>query len=460
MKNLVLNVVYFFYQKFKNREKEFEKRYYREKFNSKFPDHKLYNAINGKFEITEYSGLILGENVHLGDGLYIETKGGVTIGDHSHISRNVSIYSTNHNYEGQRLPYDDKLVVKPVHIGKYVWIGRNVNILPGVTIGNGAIIAMGSTISKNVRPGEIVGSSKQFIIGSRNRVDVDFLESDFKFGGPSGKGMSNKQLSYLKDKDRIKNKLVFVLSTGRSGSATIVDYLNKSEEVSAYHEAFYVILKSLSLRYLTGKINKDQVKEELSNLIDNFYRYDQSFVIHSDQKLVPFINILSELYPDAKFIWLIRHPKSFLKSVVSRGWYDNDDPIPHKDTFLLNLNHRSHGLRVSGDLVGEYPENEWSSMNIFQRNLWYWKYWNGLIAEQFKSLPSNKKLVIKLEDFDQSLKEIHDFIGIKSEVKETVKSNSVKKKDKRKFESLTSEIDQHFNSNYPMVKNSMKEWGY
>lgn len=461
MKKVVLNLFYFVYSKFKNRENDFKKRYYQEKFDSKINGKSVLKSyVNGSFQITDFSGLILGENVHLGDGLYIESKGGVIIGDHTHISRNVSIYSTNHNYKGDRLPYDDKLEVKPVYIGKFVWIGRNVNILPGVNIGDGAIIAMGSTITKDVMPGEIVASSKQFVIGNRSLTDVKELDEKLKYGGASGKELGYEESNYIVNKINSKPKIVFVFSTGRSGSATIVDYLNQNEEVSAYHEAFYTVLKVLSLQYLTGKITRESAKMELSKLLDNFYLNNNSFVVHSDQKLVPFINILKELYPEAKFIWLIRNPKSFLKSVVSRGWYDNDDPISFKDSYLLNLKHRSHGLRVNGVLVEEYSEQDWNGMDIFQKNLWYWKYWNGLIAEQFDNLPSSKKMKIKLEEFDQSLGDLHDFIGLKSAPKQAVKSNSVKKRDKKKFDNLNDKINEHFDQNIVMVEKMMKNWGY
>ena len=46
---------------------------------------------------------------------------------------------------------------KPVHIEDKAWLGSNVTVLPGVTIGEGAIVAAGAVVTKDVEPGTIVG---------------------------------------------------------------------------------------------------------------------------------------------------------------------------------------------------------------------------------------------------------------------------------------------------------------
>jgi len=45
----------------------------------------------------------------------------------------------------------------PIHIGKNVWIGANASVLPGVSIGDGAIVAAGAVVTKDVEPNTIVG---------------------------------------------------------------------------------------------------------------------------------------------------------------------------------------------------------------------------------------------------------------------------------------------------------------
>ena len=88
-------------------------------------------GLYGKIRISSPSRIKIGDNVHINDNAYIRAEGGVTIGDNTHISRNLVLYTINHHYDGQRLPYDDTFVEKPVNIGRNVWIGMNVCITQG-----------------------------------------------------------------------------------------------------------------------------------------------------------------------------------------------------------------------------------------------------------------------------------------------------------------------------------------
>lgn len=127
------------------------------------------------------------QNVSIGDGTslhsaYIQGTGGVTIGDYVHFGPNLTIYSANHRFEGaDALPYDDKVVKKPVNIANYAWLGANVSVVPGVTVGEGAIAALGSVITKDVPPLAIVGGNPAKIIKYRNKEEYERLKSQKKF---------------------------------------------------------------------------------------------------------------------------------------------------------------------------------------------------------------------------------------------------------------------------------------
>ena len=74
------------------------------------------------------------------NGLWIQGPGAVTIGDNFHCGRNCMILTSNHNYKGDALPYDKTDVVADTTIGDNVWLGHNVIILPGVSIGEGVVV--------------------------------------------------------------------------------------------------------------------------------------------------------------------------------------------------------------------------------------------------------------------------------------------------------------------------------
>ena len=125
--------------------------------------------LDGRILLVHGANLRLGRNVHIGHGANLNCLGGVSIGDHTAISGNVTIYSYNHGYEpATTLPIDKSLVLKPVRIGKYIWIGMNVTIAPGTTIGDGAVIGIGTVVSGDIPANAIVVSPKPRIVGHRD----------------------------------------------------------------------------------------------------------------------------------------------------------------------------------------------------------------------------------------------------------------------------------------------------
>lgn len=78
------------------------------------------------------------------------------------------------------LPYDDIYVVKDVRIAKNVWIGADVSIMPGVNIGEGAVVAACSCIIKDVPPLALVGGNPAKVIGHRDKQEYEKLKDENK----------------------------------------------------------------------------------------------------------------------------------------------------------------------------------------------------------------------------------------------------------------------------------------
>lgn len=79
--------------------------------------------------------------------------GGVTIDDDVLIGPRVTLISVNH-VENPRQRRN--LITKSVHIKRHAWLGANVTVLPGVTIGENAIVGAGSVVTKNVPDNTVV----------------------------------------------------------------------------------------------------------------------------------------------------------------------------------------------------------------------------------------------------------------------------------------------------------------
>jgi len=96
----------------------------------------------------------IGKNVFINFDCTFLALGGITIEDDVLIGPKVSLITENHPIN----PQERKgLIVKPIHIKKNAWIGANTTILPGVTIGENAVIAAGAVVSKDVPDHTIVG---------------------------------------------------------------------------------------------------------------------------------------------------------------------------------------------------------------------------------------------------------------------------------------------------------------
>ncbi len=104
---------------------------------------------------TDYGmNIRLGDNVFINSGCCFQDQGGIFIGDNALIGHQVVIATLNHATDPSRR---GDMIAAPVHIGNNVWIGAHATILPGVTVGDGAIVAAGAVVTKDVPPKSVVG---------------------------------------------------------------------------------------------------------------------------------------------------------------------------------------------------------------------------------------------------------------------------------------------------------------
>ena len=126
-----------------------------------------------------------GENVNVerharfGRGVTLGDRSGIginaSIGEQTHIGSDVMmgpdcvIYTRNHRFDRLDIPMREQGCgpVEPVEIGDDCWIGGRVTILPGVHVGNGAVIAAGAVVTKDVPPYAVVGGVPAKIIYNR-----------------------------------------------------------------------------------------------------------------------------------------------------------------------------------------------------------------------------------------------------------------------------------------------------
>lgn len=99
------------------------------------------------------AGITIGHDSLVGDHCFLDGRAPLTIGNHVDIASDVLIYNDEHNVNSQN--FDNSF--GPVTIGDYVFIGPRVIILPDITIGQGAVVAAGAVVTKNIPEFEIWG---------------------------------------------------------------------------------------------------------------------------------------------------------------------------------------------------------------------------------------------------------------------------------------------------------------
>lgn len=112
----------------------------------------------------------LGENVTLNEWVYINGFGGVQIGNEVRIGHRSSIISSSHEFDDPDTAiHKQGLVSSKTVIEDGVWIGCNATILMGVSIGQGAVIAAGAVVTKDVESNSIVAGVPAREIGQREK---------------------------------------------------------------------------------------------------------------------------------------------------------------------------------------------------------------------------------------------------------------------------------------------------
>lgn len=147
---------------------------------SKIPSHvirKLFYKFIFQMDLAQktviYSGCIfrcpskieIGKGSVIGDDSRIDGRGGIIIGENCNLSSEVHIWTAQHLVQSPCFEFTSA----PVRIENRVWISSNTVILPGVTIGEGAVIAAGAVVTKDVEPYAIYAGIPAKKAGVRNK---------------------------------------------------------------------------------------------------------------------------------------------------------------------------------------------------------------------------------------------------------------------------------------------------
>lgn len=132
---------------------------YQQLMHSIFPEMGEGSRVSAPLSGVRFHNVRIGRNVIVMPGCLMMSAGGITIEDGAMIAANVQLISNNHDlYERQ------VITCRPVRIGKNTWIGAGATILPGVTIGDNAVVGAASVVTRDVAPDTIVAGNPARVI--------------------------------------------------------------------------------------------------------------------------------------------------------------------------------------------------------------------------------------------------------------------------------------------------------
>jgi acetyltransferase-like isoleucine patch superfamily enzyme len=142
-----------------------------------------------KVDIGQGSAILLGLRLYIRGNLTIgnhsvidrdcvlDSRGGITIGQNVNLAPEVMVLTAYHDPDSD----DFAGIEKPVVIEDYAWIATRAMILPGVTIGRGAVVGAGSVVTKDVAAGMIVAGNPAKVIRERKGNQVYQLDYKRRF---------------------------------------------------------------------------------------------------------------------------------------------------------------------------------------------------------------------------------------------------------------------------------------
>lgn len=125
-----------------------------------------------------YERLIIGEQCLVSIDCYFDLADTITIGNRVGISPHCMLMTGNHDFNN---PYNrvGKLLPGQIQIGNGVWLGTRCTILPGVTIGEGAVVAAGAVVTKDVEPHALVAGVParliRYLQNPENPTPIEFI---------------------------------------------------------------------------------------------------------------------------------------------------------------------------------------------------------------------------------------------------------------------------------------------
>ncbi len=220
--------------------------------------------------------------------------------------------------------------------------------------------------------------------------------------------------------------MFFIVSTGRSGTTTIARTLSLIDGCTCLHEPPpQLIIESSAYRY--GTVSGDEIKGILRS--SRKTRMKGDVYGESNQTLSLIIPLLAEVFPKAKFIWLLRNGMDVVASAYQKQWYTGHTQQHQRYEDCPPVQKAWVDGRVDGDRCGEMTSEEWNALDRIEKCSWYWSYINRTIEADLQEYAPDRYTTVRLEDFDTELPRLVEWLSFRCALVPSVKRHNTAKSD-------------------------------
>jgi Sulfotransferase family len=215
----------------------------------------------------------------------------------------------------------------------------------------------------------------------------------------------------------------FIVSSGRSGTAMLAKALAAEKSVTIEHEYMVHLVQPLAVRRYGGLADSGEARAILSACHGAAVRYAATPIWgDSSNKLSWLIPDLAALFPDARFIHLVRDGRKVVSSYfhkLAAECYDD------RSTRVLTAHLAAPETVPAPPPEKKYwwprplPDNPWANefphFNQFQRISWHWSEVNRMILGDIEGVPEDRRLFVRLEDLraqPSSVAALFRFLGL------------------------------------------------
>mgnify|MGYP006283904859 CR=1 FL=1 len=236
-------------------------------------------------------------------------------------------------------------------------------------------------------------------------VRIDDIFWALQFGRPKKRATFNQ----IRQQGLVKMKPVFFLSTGRCGTNWFAEYLSGDKNFKVFHEPIpnLGVQGKIVYNILKGKGKKLEdvsdilIKEIFLAAREQHLRYaykSERQYIETNNHISFFAPILAEIFPEALFVHLYRHPGEFVRSAMRRGFYSDNNTDDIK--------------RIKPVEESQYHQ-KWAELSQIGKNAWLWNETNLFIEDFKKDLKPERVHSFNFNNLSvDSLQALNEFIGI------------------------------------------------